>query len=445
MCAAVESSCESTVGKNAFMKIFTQMSSLVTDGTSANTGEKGGLWTIMECMRKENSNSEAQRAPLLKIWCCVHRSNLAWHSVSDSVSDVSHIFQHLIGMCTFFRKSGLRSRELHDMAEKYGLHLMKLPKVFEVRWTEFTSNLLNAILSSWNVLVLFFQNSEEKSASGFLRFLTNIDTLELIAFLADTLTVFSRYQQQLQSDSVTILDMDKLTANVKVKLNSLKATPLLGGWVATLQEQMVQSEEDLEMYLKDVKLQKKARRATERNKFVTEGRENAAVKIEIIDSLLEFLTQRFAVDEEHLAIIKAFGTLQPDADLKAMHAAFCTDVDLEKLGLEYGDLMEMDNIDAFRKKPLRDVVLSLAQSEHYLTVNTVLACILAAKPHSADVERLISSSNTLKTSDRSSMHFGHREYVPVRVLQHATFICVGSKTSCFIVAQQAPPPSNRQA
>jgi len=37
--------------------------------------------------------------------------------------------------------------------------------------------------------------------------------------------------------------------------------------------------------------------------------------------------------------------------------------------------------------------------------------------------------------------FGHREYVPVRVLQHATFICVGSKTSCFIVAQQAPPPN----
>jgi hypothetical protein len=59
----------------------------------------------------------------------------------------------------------------------------------------------------------------------------------LIAFLADTLTVFSRYQQQLQSDSVTILDIDKLTANVKVKLNSLKGTPLLGGWVATLQEQ----------------------------------------------------------------------------------------------------------------------------------------------------------------------------------------------------------------
>ena len=55
-------------------------------------------------------------------------------------------------------------------------------------------------------------------------------------------------------------------------------------------------------------------------------------------------------------------------------------------------------------KPLRDVVLSLAQSEHYLTVNTVLARILAAKSHSADVERLISLSNTLKTSDRSSTH-----------------------------------------
>ena len=96
------------------------------------------------------------------------------------------------------------------------------------------------------------------------------------------------------------------------------------------------------------------------------------------------------------------------------------------------------------KKPLRDVVLSLAHSEHYLTVNTVLARILAAKPHSADAERLISSSNTLKTLKQVKYAFGHREYVPVRVLQHATFIWVGSRTSCFIMAQQAPPPRNRQ-
>lgn len=50
---------------------------------------------------------------------------------------------------------------------------------------------------------------------------------------------------------------------------------------------------------------------------------------------------------------------------------------------------------------LMQIVRYLAKSKDYETVNTAFARILAAKPHSADVERLISASNCLKTADRS--------------------------------------------
>lgn len=46
---------------------------------------------------------------------------------------------------------------------------------------------------------------------------------------------------------------------------------------------------------------------------------------------------------------------------------------------------------------LAELVSFLATSESFTNLVTVLARLLAAKPHSADVERLISTSVTLKT------------------------------------------------
>ena len=44
MCAAVQEAGLSVVGENNVKRMFSHMSSLVTDGASANTGEKGGLF-----------------------------------------------------------------------------------------------------------------------------------------------------------------------------------------------------------------------------------------------------------------------------------------------------------------------------------------------------------------------------------------------------------------
>ena len=77
------------------------------------------------------------------------------------------------------------------------------------------------------------------------------------------------------------------------------------------------------------------------------------------------------------------------------------------MGLEYDELMIMEGtqlLALYSESSLGQKVKLLAQSEHYKTVNKVLARVLAAKPHSADVERLISCSNILKSPDRSSMH-----------------------------------------
>lgn len=199
--------------------------------------------------QKWRSLSE-QNMPLIKIWCAAHRSNLAWKDTSDTVSEVKHIVQTLVGLSKFFHTSAIRTRELHDIAKKNSCKLMRIPAFFQVRWTEFSFSLINSILISWHALVLFMQDSKEKEAKGCLLFLTNLDNLRLLSFLADTLLVFSRYQQKLQSDFITILDLTKETNFVAQKLKSIYTENLLGGWVNTLQDELDQNVNSI----KDIKL-----------------------------------------------------------------------------------------------------------------------------------------------------------------------------------------------
>lgn len=46
----------------------------------------------------------------------------------------------------------------------------------------------------------------------------------------------------LQSDTITLLDIPKLTDHVQAQLSNLLSTPLLGGWVSALNQQMVTDE-----------------------------------------------------------------------------------------------------------------------------------------------------------------------------------------------------------
>jgi len=82
---AVKTACKNTVGEPTTEYIFQNMSSIVTDGASVNTGERNGLWALFDSIDSE--------IPKLKIWCAVHRTQLAWKSVTDLVSEVSHLLQ----------------------------------------------------------------------------------------------------------------------------------------------------------------------------------------------------------------------------------------------------------------------------------------------------------------------------------------------------------------
>lgn len=394
------------------IKVLRRITSIVTDGASVNIGDKNGLWTLLQAEIEHMAQVEADNnisseteslpvLPLLKVWCAVHRSQLAWHSVSESVFEVKHIFQNLISIVSFFHTSGVRTRELKAVADDNHLNLVSLPRVFEIRWTEFSYSLLTAVLSSWQAIVTYLTKSPDASAKGHMRFLTSLSNLKLLTFLADVLFLFSRFQMRLQSDSTTLLDMQAAVTNVHARIVELTHKPLVGGWQEALTESVTESNE--EVFLKGIRLQPdKPRRRDKHHLFVSDKRDSTAVCNEIAASLTEFLRQRFEVNEELISLLIPFVQFdEQNVNLRKIHAVFGSDLDLPEFSCEFSELACQEKLIAMK---LPDLVAKLSSNaDSYPNVLSVLSRILAAKPHSADVERCISASNLLKTCLRSGL------------------------------------------
>ena len=125
---AIVAACLATLGENIkgedalltqSKKVFRRASSFVTDGASVNTGEKNGLWALID--RDFNLPlGDEPLTPMIKIWCAAHHSQLAWKSDANSIKEVSHLIQQLSSISTFFHASGIRTRELTDAPNAEG-------------------------------------------------------------------------------------------------------------------------------------------------------------------------------------------------------------------------------------------------------------------------------------------------------------------------------------
>jgi len=105
------------------------VSSFVTDGANINVGNKNGLWALLENERQQ----ELVKIPLMKIWCSVHRSALAWEKLTKNVPEVSKIILSCSSISSYFHQSGVRTKELKKIAEDENTKNVQLPKYFDVR------------------------------------------------------------------------------------------------------------------------------------------------------------------------------------------------------------------------------------------------------------------------------------------------------------------------
>lgn len=196
--------------------ILKKVSSLCTDGTNLNTGGINSLWALMD----KEIKSAGSIIPLLKIWCAAHCAELAWKSTTRTVPEITNTLSILSNISTYFHYSALRSSELKKIASDNNLKLLNIPKIFEIRWSEFTFTLVRNILVSWKALVLYQQtNNDNAQCAGYLDYFTNLENLKLIAFLGDVLFSFKRFQKKLQSNQLTLIEMK---SHVTAMLKSLQ-------------------------------------------------------------------------------------------------------------------------------------------------------------------------------------------------------------------------------
>lgn len=293
----------------------------------------------------------------------------------------------------------MRITELEEIAAEKNLVVLKIPKIFEIRWAQFSFSLLRNILFSWEALIHFFERNQQSAISiGFLQYLKKSHNLKMIAFLADVLFIFQRFQKQLQSELLTIVSMVGLVGRMKKSLTELETTPLLGGFEENLSKKIVIK--DGNIYLKSIKL-------LETDKSRQKLAEFSNLRKNILQAIHTFLGDRFAANEEFLETIKPFITFSENADVRAVHRTVAPDVLLPNLTLQFQDICNAPELQDYRKLNLNGIIRNLSKTAesrmHYKELITVLPRIDACTPHSADAERCISANNRLKTKLRSSL------------------------------------------
>lgn len=356
-----------------------------------NTGDKHGLWVLIEDeIAKTGSKKFA-----IKIWCSAHRSDLAFGDAEDEIPKAASLLNTLSLIASFYHTSAIRSAELAQIAKENDLTNMTKPKIFKVRWTEYQYRLARSILVSWNAMVLHLRNVEkeekDKKASGFLKFLLKFEKLQMIAFLADLLFIYQRFQKKLQSNSLTLLSLRNDVQSTIASLESLKSECIPDLYEGALKRDIVVTADG--KFLKGIKLEEEidSRRPTQNF---------SEFRVEVCDSLIHCLKNRMEIDDELIEIMVPFVALEKKADLKRIHETIGKDLSLAEIYLQYSDLAAHDDI---KKLSLHDKVAFLAAADkidHFREMVILFARILACTPSSADVERCISANNILKTNLR---------------------------------------------
>ena len=396
--SAIKSACANVI---SWCDLLPKLSSIVTDGESLNTGRKQSLWASLDKMRSENGQSS-----LMKIWCAVHRSNLVWNSVTANVSEIKHLIADAKSLASYYRCSGLRTKELHSVAGSSEISkTVAFPAYFEVRWMEYVHQLLSAVWRNLLPILGHLSHADsDNEARAYKRKWTELSRLRLLVVTIDVLYLLSRLQITLQSDSCLIFDVAEETNALISQLRPMKSRPLLGGeeekFTHMLHKQANTANGETSFEIERHALWEQARRNNRHNEYVTEHRECAAVRIELIEAVVNFLTERLP-DSEFSSLIP-LRKLDPEADdtaLRNCHLAVISDMPLKDFACAYREAAQSASL---RNMNARQLLHETVRHEQWKVLSVALARVIASKPHSADVERLISSYNGLKTNIRSS-------------------------------------------
>lgn len=322
----------------------------------------------------------------MKIWCAVHCSALAWEKLTQQVSEVSKIIETCSSISTYFHQSGVKTKELKLIAEKENIKFIKLPKYYDVRWTEFTYSLLVGILKNWRVLVKYFifkchNDVKDSKVNGFYKILTDINILKLMCFLTDLGYLYTRFQKQIQSDDLLIFGIATRRDGFKKNIEQLRNSPLIGGWEYMLNKEILTEYEpktnNTVIKLKTIELYDKLslkRKKCTTNMYVTEDRSFSSVRNDSIEHVVTYLDQRLDVTKwNDLKPLACFSESITDEELKMCHNRICPDFELIDFVTSYKEACCISQI---KDKRISKDLLKTLELQRLETINHFCGMIL---------------------------------------------------------------------
>eukprot|EP00112_Aurelia_sp_Birch-Aquarium-sp1_P018346 Seg4366.1 transcript_id=Seg4366.1/GoldUCD/mRNA.D3Y31 product="hypothetical protein" protein_id=Seg4366.1/GoldUCD/D3Y31 len=355
-----------------------------------NTGSRNGLWALCDRYRRDSSSD----LPLIKIWCAAHRENLAWKSVTKEVPEVDSLIKDASALSTYFRISAVRTKNLKNIAEQYEFQYFHFLRYFEVRWTQFCHELLECALKNWRASIKYFENEQSQEARGYLNKWLDKDNIHLASITADVLYIYKRFHQAFQDDNILIFDIIKKKESILRRFEELKHTPLVRGWEELFLTRF-QLLDGQYKFLGNTLNVKERRRG--HNRYVSDKRNIDAVRSEVIQSIINFLNDRLDEDSlESTAALSPLKKLDPSAtndELKACYNAICPDLSLLDFVSEYRDAADAEDP---KKLNTQSLLRALASEKKCSTLTTAIARVVAAKPHSADKQKIIDKRKRMK-------------------------------------------------
>ena len=128
-------------------------SSIITDGENLNSSDCNGLLRKLEEKKRIHNHTNK---PLLKVWCAVRWSNLAYKDVSKSVSEVRIAVAYVVSVGSYFHVSGVKTQRFERDCQNNGLDEPLLwPEYKEVQFAEFSHHMFAVFLQNYQCCIKY--------------------------------------------------------------------------------------------------------------------------------------------------------------------------------------------------------------------------------------------------------------------------------------------------
>lgn len=201
-----------------------------------------------------------------------------------------------------------------------------------------------------------------------------------MCILCDILMTMKCFQQSFESDCASMFDIAPKKNDFFQRMEHIKNASVEKGWEEMFLENIDDSDDVISFFGNNLRYT---------NSTFTYGSPRRQT---IISSLMELIRERLAADvilDEILQPLNEIKSTATSESLMRCHSFIAIDLDPQDFRVQYYESAEL--LKHFPRKNVHESLQKLVEVSNELNVfKTALARAVVAKPHSADVERLIS-------------------------------------------------------